>query len=412
MEALASSPPRFVLPKAVATHTRSYLNANSKDPTDKNLVFDPFLVFDPLRACYLTWPEITLDEQQTSTLDRLLRELNYLGRSESWVHAERWTEEPEGDILCDVARRSGTSDQTERVACAVAAGEFSGKGSWMDALTFSTVNLLRDKEKVSAPPALRYVSYVLPAKAVVTDPVRRLERREVDTRYVMLGLDSTVLPLVTTTLEVAEQIRVRLMGSHKKLTKHSLHVSPLFSGKTPDGQKRLDHGHLYIMPLGNDKGRIDRVLLYSPLTPFKRAELDAVSGVRELWQSDGRPKVACVITWQGAAMNLQEFEDTRVVASATPFVPPRHWHKNRDFQMYLETEIRRECENHRMDSPVRIEPSQRPSLFEPVEYRRNRKNDPVRPGFFLRLTFDRPVRVPFAIGYGAHFGLGIFRPVP
>jgi CRISPR-associated protein Csb2 len=387
------------------------LHANTKDPTDKNLVFDPFLVMEPCRACYLSWPEVMLDEKQATTLDRLLRALNYLGRSESWVEAERWMKEPEGDVICDVAGSTNVAGQTERVACAVAAGEFAGKGSWMDALTFSTANLLRDKEKVSAPPAMRYVPYVLPSKAVVTDPPRRLEPPRVDTRYVMLGLDSTVLPLVTTTLEVAEQIRVRLMGAHKKLIGNPLKPSPLFSGKTPDGQMRLDHGHLYIMPLGNDKGRIDRVLLFSPIAPFTRDELNAVRGVRELWQSDGRPKVACVVTWQGPAMKLPEFAEARVVESATPFVPPRHWHKNRDFQMYLETEVRRECEHHRVEPPVQVAPSDPPSLFDAVEYRRNRKGDPVRPGFFLRLTFDQPVRVPFAIGYGAHFGLGMFRPV-
>ncbi|HET8550796.1 MAG TPA: type I-U CRISPR-associated protein Csb2 [Bryobacteraceae bacterium] len=410
LEALASSAPRFMLPKAVAAHTRSYLNANTKDPTDKNLVFDPFLVLDPVHACYLTWPEVSLDEQQASTLDRLLRELNYLGRSESWVQAERWRGKAEGDIVCHVAEGSDATGQT-RIACAVTAADYTGKAPWMDALTFSTANLIRDKDKVSAPPAMRYVSYVLPSEAVVTDPPARLDRRPVETRYVMLGLDSTVLPLVTKTVEVAEQIRVRLMGAHKKRVGDPSQVSPLFSGKTPDGRMRLDHGHLYILPLGNDKGRIDRVLLYSPLAAFTRDELDAVRGVRELWQSDGRPKVACVETWQGAAMRLPEFAEVRVVESAIPFVPPRHRHNNCDIAAYLESEVRRECEHHRVRQPVRVETSNPPSLFEAVEYRRNRRGDPVRPGFFLRLTFDESVPVPFAIGYGAHFGLGMFRRV-
>jgi CRISPR-associated protein Csb2 len=411
LEALANAPPRFTLPKAVAAHTRSYLSANTKDPADKNLVFDPFLAMDRFRPCYLTWPEVMLDEQQASTLDRLLRELNYLGRSESWVEAERWTEEPEGGIICDVAGSSSAAGRIERVACAVAAGEYVGNGSWMDALTFSTVNLLRDKEKVSAPPAMRYIPYLMPANAVATDPPGQVKRLEPDAQYVMLGLDSTVLPLVTTTLEVAEQIRSRLMGAYKKRIGDPSRPSPLFSGKTADGRMRLDHGHLYIMPLGNGKGRIDRVLLYSPLAPFTRDELDAVRGVRELWQSDGRPKVACVVTWQGPLMKLPEFAEARLVESATPFVPPRHWHKNRNFQTYLAAEVRRECEHHRLEPPITVVRSNTPSLFEPLEYRRNRKGDPARPGFFLRLTFDQPVRVPFAIGYGAHFGLGMFRPV-
>src|SRR5438309_11913125 len=45
LEALGTSAPRFNLPRASATHTRSYLSANSKDPANKNLVFDSFIVF-------------------------------------------------------------------------------------------------------------------------------------------------------------------------------------------------------------------------------------------------------------------------------------------------------------------------------------------------------------------------------
>src|ERR1700749_4948225 len=51
LQALASAPPCFDLPEACATHTRSYLSANSKDPTDKNLIFDAFLVFNRSHAC-------------------------------------------------------------------------------------------------------------------------------------------------------------------------------------------------------------------------------------------------------------------------------------------------------------------------------------------------------------------------
>src|ERR1700693_2810445 len=43
---LAERPPRFALPAATATHTRSYLSSNAPDPTDKNLVFDSFLAFE------------------------------------------------------------------------------------------------------------------------------------------------------------------------------------------------------------------------------------------------------------------------------------------------------------------------------------------------------------------------------
>jgi CRISPR-associated protein Csb2 len=52
-----------------------------------------------------------------------------------------------------------------------------------------------------------------------------------------------------------------------------------------------------------------------------------------------------------------------------------------------------------------------PEPFHVTEYRRNRKDEPVRPAYSLRLTFEAEVRTPFAIGYGAHFGLGQFEAV-
>jgi CRISPR-associated protein Csb2 len=408
LEALAAGVPRFQLPRVAATHTRSYLSSNAQDPTDKNLVFDSFLVFERSDACYISWKDLDLTARARETLARLLSHLNYLGRSESWVAAELWDRGIDGAFNCDAVEREGATGELTRVACAVPVSEYKGKSAWMDALTFSTANLL--KGRVSSPPLLRHVAYARDEDAIDTDPPYVAQREPQEIHEVMLGLDSTVLPLVTTTLEVAEQIRVRLMGAHKRrMGGDESRVSPVFSGKEADGTKRLDHGHVYILPLGNSDGRIDRVLIVSRLRPFGEDELDAIRGVRKLWQRDGRPDVRCVVTWQGT-LDGGVGEMAAVVASATPFVPPRHWRKGRDFEKYLVDEVMRECRNHGVGEPTKVE--RRDSmggLFHEVEYRRNRKDDPVRPGYSLRLTFAHPMATPFAIGYGAHYGLGQFR---
>jgi CRISPR-associated protein Csb2 len=410
LESLAASPPRFQFSGAVATHTRSYLSANAKDPTDKNLVFDPFLAFDRPHTCYLCWPDLYLSSRHRDTLNLMLHNLNYLGRSESWVQAELWGGAAEGLFESAVADVADADYELVKVACVVPAAEYKGKQSWMDALTFSTANLL--KERASSPPLLRQVHYALPKNAIAVDPPRRVAARLASVQSVLLGLDATVLPLVTTTLEVAEQVRVRLMGAHKKRKNgDESQVSDLFSGKTSDGQKRLDHGHVYILPLGNKMGRIDRILIISPLRPFYEDELDAVRGVRELYQRDGRPTAQCVVTWQGRLDAPGERRLSRIVESATPFIPPRHWRRGRDIETFIADEVRRECHNHGIEpSVVLIELAEMPPPFHVIEYRRNRKGDPVRPGYALRLTFDKEVLAPFAIGYGAHFGLGQFKP--
>ena len=72
-EALATEPPRFGLPKAVASHTRSYLNSNTFDPTDKSLIFDGFVAVDPGAACFVPWPGVELTEAQREVLLRACR---------------------------------------------------------------------------------------------------------------------------------------------------------------------------------------------------------------------------------------------------------------------------------------------------------------------------------------------------
>ncbi len=408
LEGLAESLPRFQLPAATATHTRSYLSSNAQDLTDKNLVFDSFLVFDRADACYMSWADLELAPRARAALALLLSRLNFLGRSESWVEADLLDVAADGSFNCVAAVVAGSAGEISRVACAMPVSEYKGRATWMDALTFSTASLLR--ERASTPPLLRQVAYVRSENAIKADPPYVLHRKQQQVQEVMLGLDSTVLPLVTTTLEVANQIRVRLMGAHKRrMNGDESLVSSLFSGKTGDGEKRLDHGHVYILPVGNSEGRIDRVLIVSPLRPFREDELEAVRGVRRLWQRDGRPDVACVVTWQGPRHDGNG-QQAAVVASATPFVSPRHWRKGRDFCQFLVEEVRRECRNHGLQEPLAVEILKRmPGFFHEVEYRRNRKDDPVRPGYPLRLTFARKMVVPFAIGYGAHFGLGQFR---
>lgn len=408
LKALAEEVPEFSLSIGTATHTRSYLSANHRDPSQKNLVFDSFLAFESDHACYLIWPQLSLNTGQQVTVEQLLENLNYLGRSESWVEARLWDGTITSPVRCLPATDEDQNGQFVRVACAIPASQYIGKSSWMDALTFSTSNLL--KEHASSPPLLVSIPYLLPESAVVTDPPQPYVRKEPPVWEVMLSLQATVRPLITSALDIAEQIRVRLMGAHKaQQGGDPAAVSPLFSGKTSDGQRRLDHGHVYILPLANKMGRIDRVLIRSKCDKFTGTELAAVTGVRKLYQPDNRGDIQCTICWQGGLNASPSHTFTKVVESATPFVLPRHWRKGRDFDSFFAEEVRRECRNHGLSDNVQVEQlPEMPGLFHEIEYRRNRRDDPIRPGYAIRLTFEAEVNAPFAIGYGAHFGLGQF----
>lgn len=411
LQALSAEPPRFGLPRATASHTRAYLSSNSEDPTDKSLIFDAFVAIDPGKPCYVRWPSVSLTDEQRSVLGDLLRVLNYVGRSESWTDAHLYEGEPEPPVWCEPAGSGESSGEMVPVACVLPASQYQGKQPWMDALTYSTADLLRERR--SAPPAMRMVPYVRPSDALMTDVPRPLRRSET-AQAILLSLDSTVLPLVTATIEVAEQIRTKLMGIHKRIVGDPAQVSPMFSGKTPDGRPRAGHDHVFILPMANSRGRIDRVLLYTKAASgFTHSEVRTILQVRSLWQSDGRPDVRCVATWKGSASDHHIRPAATVVTSATPFATVRHWRKGRGEPVdFLKEELRRECRNHGLPQPSRIELRRRaPGPFEWVEFRRKRKDDPPRDGYGFRLEFDGPVVAPFSLGYGCHFGLGQFHAV-
>jgi CRISPR-associated protein Csb2 len=407
-EALATEPPRFGLPKAVASHTRSYLNSNTFDPTDKSLIFDGFVAVDPGAACFVTWPGVELTEAQREVLERLLGSLNYVGRSESWVEAKLCRGGLDGGVRCEPMAETGQSGEVVAVACVTPASEYREKRPWLEAIAYSTGEF--QKERRSAPPAMRMVQYVRPAEALMTR-VAKQRTGHAATQAVLLGLDAPVLPLVTTTIEVAEQVRVRLMGIHKRLMGDPEKVSPKFSGKSASGEPLKDHQHAFILPLGNARGRIDRILIYTRSTEgFDSQEVQAILQMRSLYGRASEDPIRVVATWRGDFTDSAVRPKVTEVVSVTPFAPTRHWRKGRgSYGEFLADEVRRECRNHGLPEPARVGLLEKaPGLFEWIEFRRNRKDDVPRPGYGFRIEFDEAVPAPFTLGYGCHFGLGQF----
>jgi CRISPR-associated protein Csb2 len=406
LRALAAETPSYRLPLATASHTRSYLNSNTFDPTEKSLIFDGFVALSPGATLWMTWPNGGLTAAQSELLRRLLSCLNYIGRSESWVEARLHQGATEEGIPCEPLQESAESGDMVPVACPVPADEYTGKQPWLAALAYSTAEFQKDRR--SLPPAMRMVPYLRPGNAVLTR-VPKPSRNHVGVQAVLLSLNATVLPLVTATVEVAEQVRVRLMGIHKRMKGDARKVSLKFSGKTAEGEPLKDHQHAFILPLGNGRGRIDRVLLYTrSLEGFDSDEVRAILKMTELYGRTAEDPIRVMAT-QRAVTGCEIRKRVASVVSTTPFCPARHWRKGRgEHSEFLADEIRRECRNHGLKEPRSITPAGPPGLFEWVEFRRNRKDDAPHPGYGFRLEFDEPVPVPFSLGYGCHYGLGQF----
>ena len=95
LEALASEYPKFRLPHASTGHTRHYMPYNEGTRDRTTLVLDPFVATHPNEDLFAVWPNVELDTQQQSDLERILHNMPYLGRAESWVNAELASEHPE-----------------------------------------------------------------------------------------------------------------------------------------------------------------------------------------------------------------------------------------------------------------------------------------------------------------------------
>ena len=212
-----------------------------------------------------------------------------------------------------------------------------------------------------------------------------------------------------------ERVRNHLMGIHKRIKNQDpTLVSPVFSGKGPNGEPLTGHTHAFYLPMDEDgDGRLDHLLVYA-VHPFESSELMALDRLRSVWQPGGRPDVNFVLVSLSAEVPRQKA--SRWV-SATPFVTSRHYRKGRgDYGDWLMGEIAKECNFHGLPSPSSVEWI--PHTLHTVhpirwmEFYRGRKNEPPLPGYGCIITFNEPVAGPFAIGSGCHFGLGLFIPFP
>lgn len=414
LNALAA-PARFFLPPAVSAHTRSYLSSNQKDASKKQLIFDAFLALDKSHTVMVGF-DAEIDGGEFQDLARLLEGLNYLGRSESWVEAGL-SEDADAEWNCFPVSNGGSTGgaQSVRVACLLPEESyreqlFGRVGlSWIDALCVSTRELL--KEGWSAPFLLNWTDYAMPLE----QPLQSSSRLPLRSRFscARYALSATVLPPVQETLQVAERIRARLMGIHKRIKEDNpALVSSLFSGKQPDGTPLEGHRHAFYIPSDEDgDGRIDHVTITSA-EPFEEDELSSLDRLTSIWQPKGRPYLRFVLVSLSAESKVQLSESW---VSATPFITSRHYRKGRGtYEQWLTAELCRECSFHGLPSPSSVEWIPRTlHTMHPVhwfEFTRSRKGQTPVPGYGCIISFKNAVSGPFSLGAGCHFGLGAFVP--
>lgn len=431
IETLAAELPQYSLPSASHSHTRHYMPQFAAGKT--SLIFDAFAAVDREEPLCVIWPEIELPDDQRLLLDDLLAVMGYLGRSESWVEARRIatsadvncrpggsvidveTGEIRGELVTLHAPLPPAEYQALRERFLVdkkAEKKLGGTlpATLLDALGIDTSSLR--KVGWSQPPAARKVSYLRPLDALRPKPAIHRVRMPVVTAVNFI-LDGKPLPRVEDTLRMGELMRSAVMGQCKR-TFGEANIPPVFSGHDlPDGNR---HRHAFYLPWdSNGDGRLDRVLVYAP-DGLGDIEQRALVKVQRLWQRGGT-EWRLVLEGSGTAEVASTLTGGSTTwVSVTPYLHP--WHVKKRFG--VEDQIRRECRERGLPEPVTIEALDdvdvgRGRRRRPIHFQRFRSrhglSQPDRLGSFRRMVFAQPVAGPLALGFGCHYGLGLFRPM-
>lgn len=457
--------PSYRLPEdAIHSHTRHYMPGKGDK---KTLVFDAFARIATKDPIVIAWPALTLDQGETALLDALLENLGFLGRAESWVDARRCEEPPKSNCVpseIEVDAETGEiTGETVRLLAPLTPAAYVSfrretlnkagialndqgeslralKGNkktltttlpseWLDAIAVDTDDL--QAAGWSAPPCARTVSYRRPlhalaptsSKAGAKRPASSSSRTTMTTaRFVLYGKP---LPRIEDAVRVGEAMRRAVMSQSNRALRGKPLPSEL-SGHGLDDDNR--HSHAFWLPDDADQdGAIDHLLVHVP-AGFTTDAVRVLTGLQELKRDEGEP-LRLMLEGIGTVKVFQNISSyarhTQVWQSATPYLYP--WHLKKPEMRSAQTtftaiaaQVRRECALRGDQIPPiesitdmdHIIVGGRP--LRPLHFHRFRSKrgltQPDTLGKLLKIRFAEPVQGPLALGFGCHFGLGLFRP--
>ena len=459
--------PSFRLPEAVIhSHVRHYMPG--KDDK-KTLVFDAFARVAADDPVVMVWPSLVLDTSQTEALDCLLENLGYLGRAESWVDARREqgsvllncvpvkeseavdpdTGEITGEIVRLMAPSSPETYRTFRAGMLAGAGiKLDTNGDvvvkptgerkalaltlpldWIAAISVDTSDL--QAGGWSAPPASVAISYRRPLHALRTTAPRvlrrppsvRMDGRVTTVRFRVYGKP---LPQVEDAVRVGEEFRAAAMGRAARVLGPDA-LPEMLSGHDLGDENR--HSHAFWLADPTDTGEINHLLVHAP-GGLSGAAIRALTALQQVRRGVGEP-LRLMLEGTGTAELFGQVtpltREATIWRSITPYLHPWHLKKAQlrsgdAIAKAILEQIRREWSGRGEGLPQIDSIAEVPSVqfggrhLRALQFHRFRRKrgltQPDTTGRLLELCFSSPVRGPLALGFGCHFGLGLFAPKP
>lgn len=465
---LAEHTPRYRLPPAVHAHTRHYMPTRQSRGERRTLVFDAFARIAADEDLFMVWPDLELEDPDRARLSLLLQRLGYLGRAESWVEAELMDADWTGRPNCWPATPSGdasVNSGAHEMVTLPAPVDPSGYREWRDSevaarnldgprlgvrdkrilatLPERLIDSLRlDTSEIRAQgwsrhPGMQLVPYLRPIDAL---GARRRPQRTVTkvprittVRLLLRGKPviprGAPLPRIEDAIRIGEVARAAAMCKADRLAGDGATHCGIPSVLSGHGMGEGNvHGHAFYLPEDSDgDGHIDHILIHAE-AGLSRAAVDALAAIKRIWLDtdqewdvifDAAECTPAAVEGDGLRGALRDHPYLRRSASWEPVTPYLHpWYRKKNFG--IEDQIRRECRERGLPEPeverlnsIRVrERDRRPVHFYRFRTgRRRRGSQPDTRGSFWRLVFPEPVPGPLALGFGCHFGLGIFRAV-
>lgn len=468
IEKLAATLPMYRLPPAAGAHTRHYmpLGTLEKGREKTTLVFDTWAQIEG-DTLAVRW-NVVLEHEEAEELRRIAENLGYLGRSESWVIASLAADDlplPKGTdaIPCDDGTQLGPDWEQVAMVAPISASDYA---NWRRAaIETQTIKLLgrrNSKKKLtksesrkitaieqsypsdlltclqvqtrwlrklgwSQPPGSKRVFYsrkVDSLEAGAPRPRRiTIEPSPVQAMLLSMATNSSnnhALPRTIRTLPLAELLH----RDFDRLSKLPSLRSAALTGRDEKGSPlRLGHIHAHLIPLDLDgDGHLEHILIWAPMLLDSKAQT-AIRAARRTFTKGGTEPLRLALAGSGSLTDLAGLPEpygTRLRAlvgpsatwrSLTPFVPVRYL-KERGHNT-LEGQIRAELANRGFPVPIRF------SVLDPhderllqhrhfVRTKRFGPGPPIDCGLAIELHFDVTINGPLALGYGCHFGLGLF----
>lgn len=245
------------------------------------------------------------------------------------------------------------------------------------------------------------------------------------TTVARFALSSSVLPLATSAMPFAETARFEVSRNRAGNSFSQALSGKEWNDELQKWQPLKGHKHAHFLATDEDgDGRLDRLTVYAPCG-FNADDLAAFGQIRAVKRPKNLPSTKLILIGLGGKKDFAEtpvFKKSRIWRSVTPFslpnFPNRGGGKPPRPKDLPEAQVIKELKNRDLPAPVRIEridgyeTEKRPKMrWLDFHAERLRKEMHGKGLYGFEIEFEKEIEGAIALGFGCHFGLGLFLPV-